>query len=618
MLTIRGLDYQQAGHRLLADVDLEVFRGQRIGLVGRNGCGKSTLLRLMAGTLEPDRGEVGRHPGIAIAEVEQELTAGDRSVLDVALDGDVELRTLERILAEGAHDQRYFEAQARFEEIGGFAASARAAQLLAGLGFANRDLDRPASALSGGWRMRLNLARALMRRADLLLLDEPTNHLDLEAIAWLEQYLARYEGAVVVVSHDRDFLNALVNRIAHIEGGRLTTYTGHYDDFEAQRAQALATQETTRARQQQRIAELERFVTRFRAKASKARQAQSRLKMLERMSRVAEVQVDSGYTLRLEGPERAPQTLLGLRRAGFAYDGGPALFHDVNLTIGPGDRIAVVGPNGAGKSTFLKLLVGILKPRGGEAERGPGVAVGYFAQHHIEQLDTARTPITYLAALDAKARVQDLRNYLGGFGFGAATVDRPVATFSGGEKSRLVLAGLAWLRPHVLVLDEPTNHLDLDMRDALMLALQDYTGALVLVSHDRHLIRGCADTLWLVADGQAQAFAGDLADYQRWALARQGASAPRTETVRRTKPRSSSDTLKVKARAQQRLEAEMAEIEAQIGAIDRELADPLVYQRALDRVRQLTSERDDLQARREVCEEQWLQIEGDLAASLGA
>ncbi len=615
MLTIRALHYQQGGYPLLADVGFEIFRGERIGLVGRNGCGKSTLLRLVAGAIEPDQGQVSRHTGVVTAEVEQEVAASERSVLDCTLDGDVELRVLETALEGAVHDEKFFRAQARYEEIGGYSAPARAARLLAGLGFSDSDLNRAVSALSGGWRMRLNLARALMRRADLLLLDEPTNHLDLEAIAWLEQYLARYDGAVVVVSHDRDFLNAVVNRIAHIEHGKLFMYTGNYDDFEDRRAQALAGQQAAYTRQQQRIAELERFVARFRAKATKARQAQSRLKMLERMTRIAEVQVDASYTLALESPERAPQTLLALRGAGFAYGEGPLLFRDVNLTVGPGDRIAVVGPNGAGKSTFLKILVGVLDPKNGSSDRGPGVEVGYFAQHQLEQLNPAHTPLAYLAALDGKSSAQDLRKFLGRFGFGASTMDRPVATFSGGEKSRLVLAGLAWLRPHVLVLDEPTNHLDLEMRDALMLALQDYSGALILVSHDRHLIRGCADTLWLVADGQAQIFMGDLEDYQRWALARQIRPISVAEDVPRPRPRSSPAKSKAKAREQQKLEAEMTRIEARVGEIDRELADPLLYQRAAEQAHRLTGERENLQGRYRTCEEAWFRLEEELAAS---
>ncbi len=613
MLTIRSVQYQQGPHPLLTDVTLEVFRGERVGLVGRNGCGKSTLLRLLSGAIEPDQGEIARHTGVVTAQVEQELDASERSVLDFALDGDCELRSLEAILQKNAHDEEYFRAQMRLEEIDGFAATARAAQLLSGLGFTNEDLNRQVSALSGGWRMRLNLARALMRRADLLLLDEPTNHLDLEAIAWLEQYLARYDGAVIVVSHDRDFLNGVVNRIAHIDQGCLTAYAGNYDDFETRRAQALASHEAARVRQQQRITELERFVTRFRAKATKARQAQSRLKMLERMSRIAEVQVDSAYTLTLESPERAPQTILGLRGAGFAYGDGPILFRDVNLSIGPGDRIAVVGPNGAGKSTFLKLLVGALAPTHGEFHRGAAVNVGYFAQHQLEQLDLAHTPQTYMASLDGKAPPQSLRNHLGRFGFGATTMDRAVATFSGGEKSRLVLAGLSWLRPHALVLDEPTNHLDLEMRDALMLALQDYAGALVLVSHDRHLIRGCADTLWLVADGQAQVFTGDLADYQRWVMARQAAPVVAGKPVPVAK-RPSSANLKSKARQQQKIDAEMVRIQARIEGIDRELADPLLYQKASGQAQRLASERQTLKDRYVQCEEEWLQLEEELTA----
>ncbi|MHB1567049.1 MAG: ABC-F family ATP-binding cassette domain-containing protein [Acidiferrobacter sp.] len=605
MLTIRGMNYRQGGELLLEDVALDVYRGHRIGLVGRNGCGKSTLLRVVAGELEPEHGGVSRQPSIRVASVAQELVSGAQSLLDCALDGDAELRALEVTLAAGRHDDAYFAAQSRFEAIAGFGAAARASQLLAGLGFEGGALDRPVESLSGGWRMRLNLARALMGRADLLLLDEPTNHLDLEAIVWLEQYLARYDGALIVVSHDRDFLNGVVNRIAFIEQRRLTLYTGDYDAFEERRAVALAGQQAAHGRQQARIAALTHFVTRFRAKASKARQAQSRLKMLERMERIAAVQVDTSYTLQLPSPDRAPDTLLALDGIGFHYPNGPLLFRDVNLRLAPGDRIALVGPNGAGKSTFVKLLAGALAPTAGERRVGPKVTFGYFAQHQIEQLGREDTPLTYLLSLDPAAGAQALRNYLGRFGFAAVSMDRSVGTLSGGEKSRLVLAGLAWQRPHALLLDEPTNHLDIDMREALMLAVQDYAGALILVSHDRHLIRACADSLWLIADGHADVFSGDLADYQRWAAARQRPARPRP--VSSTRRRSVS--IPARARQQQRLEGEIQTIEGRLAVIDAALSDPRAYQQGADTVERLTAERSTLARRCGQCEDEWLVLQ---------
>lgn len=607
MLTIRGMCYRQGSERLLEDVTLDVYRGYRIGLVGRNGCGKSTLLRLIAGELEPEQGTVSCQPGVRIASVAQELAGSGQSILNCALDGDGELRALEAILAAGAHDDGYFAAQSRYEAIGGFGSAARASQLLAGLGFDGSALDRPVEGLSGGWRMRLNLARALMGRADLLLLDEPTNHLDLEAIVWLEQYLARYDGALIVVSHDRDFLNGVVNRIASIEQRRLVFYAGNYDAFEDRRAVALAGQQAAYGRQQARIAALNRFVARFRAKASKARQAQSRLKMLERMDRIAAVSVDTGYALELPNPDYAPDTVLTLDGVDFHYPGGSQLFGGANLRLVAGDRIALVGPNGAGKSTFVKLLTGAFAPTTGERRVGPRVVLGYFAQHQVEQLGTEGTPLAYLSSQDPAARIPTLRNYLGRFGFAAASMDRPVGTLSGGEKSRLILAALAWQRPHALLLDEPTNHLDMDMREALMLALQDYTGALVLVSHDRHLIRACADTLWLIADGRAAVFSGDLADYQRWVSGRQRPVRTKPVSPRRTTMRRAT-AVPIRIR-QQQLESEIRALEARLAAIDGVLGDPATYQRGVEGRAQLAAERATLVLRCGQCEEEWLTLE---------
>lgn len=516
MLTIQNITYLQSGTTLLQKINFQVYPGQRIGLVGKNGCGKSTLFRLIRGEIKPDSGELSMQSGKTIAFVEQEIINSHQPALDFVLDGDVELRQLEQILAREQHDPAWFEAQHRYEAIHGYVAKARAAQLLDGLGFASDTLERPVSSFSGGWRMRLNLARALMHRADLLLLDEPTNHLDLEAILWLEQYLARYPGSLILISHDREFLNSCVNRIAHIHNHAIDCYTGNYDDFERARAERIAQHDHAFQQQQEKIAHLEDFVRRFSAKATKARQAQSRVKALERLTRIAPAHIQDGhFELEIEAPERSPDLLLRAGKMGFSY-GNKALFYNIDLVLRAGARIALLGPNGAGKSTLIRLLVGELTPTSGTLEITPDIRIGYFAQHQLENLDSEATPLQHMEKLAPKITTLALRNFLGRFGLAGNNEDRPVASFSGGEKSRLALALLAWQKPHLLLLDEPTNHLDLDMRDALTLALEEYTGAVVLVSHDRSLIRAIADELWLVADGNASLFDGDLEDYKTW------------------------------------------------------------------------------------------------------
>ncbi|MEK8090637.1 ABC-F family ATP-binding cassette domain-containing protein [Thermithiobacillus plumbiphilus] len=618
MLSIQNLSYHAGPREILSKASLQVFHGQRVGLVGRNGGGKSTLLALIRGELQPDGGDIHLQAGVSIASVAQEIDNADRPAIEFVLDGDTELRELEAVLASNQHDERYFAAQSRFEAIDGFGAKARAAQLLAGLGFAADSIDRLVNSFSGGWRMRLNLARALMRRADLLLLDEPTNHLDLEAILWLEQYLARYPGAIILVSHDRDFLNAVVDRIAYLEDGAITLYTGSYDDFEAQRAARIEQQNAQHAQQERRIAHLEEFVNRFRAKATKARQAQSRLKQLERIERIARVQVSAGYSLEIPSPEQPPQTLLNLEQASFGYGTGPLLFQRLSLTLRPGDRVGLLGPNGAGKSTLIKLLTGALRPTTGQCQITPGVRIGYFAQHQLEELDPDATPMEHLQRLDPRAETQTLRNYLGRYGFGSQEMDRPVRGFSGGEKSRLALAGIAWRKPHLLLLDEPTNHLDLDMRDALLIALQEYAGAVLLVSHDRYLLNTCVDQFFLVADGEARVFDGDLDDYRQWLNTRQ---ARTNAAVKAEKPKPAPNPgkrQKALRQKQERIETQMNTLEAQLARLDSELADPALYQAdALDRVQALNAEREALQARFQVLEEEWLGLEMELEECAG-
>jgi ATP-binding cassette subfamily F protein 3 len=611
MLNIQNLSYLQGGVPLLQNVNLQAFANQRIGLVGHNGCGKSTLFRLIRGEIKPDGGDVSLQAGKTLAFVEQEIANSDLPALTFVLDGDVELRQLEQVLARENHDDAWFEAQQRFEAIDGYGAPARAAQLLNGLGFANDSLQRTVASFSGGWRMRLNLARALMHRADLLLLDEPTNHLDLEAILWLEQYLARYPGSILLVSHDREFLNACVNRISHVHDMTIDCYTGDYDDFERSRAERIAQQNQAFERQQEKIAHMEDFVRRFRAKATKAKQAQSRIKALERITRIAPAHVTDGhFQLEIEAPERSPDLLMRAEKMGFAY-GDKTLFRNIDLLLRAGSRIALLGPNGAGKSTLIKLLVGELQPTSGKLELTPDIRVGYFAQHQLENLVGADTPLQHMERIAPKETTLALRSFLGRFGLAGDSEDRPVASFSGGEKSRLALAMLAWQKPHLLLLDEPTNHLDLDMRDALTIALEEYTGAVVIVSHDRSLIRAVADELWLVADGEAKLFDGDLEDYKTWIEARrprEAAAQPKVEKPRL--PRSARPNLKVLQAKQGKLETALEAAQAELASVSQRLADPETYANP-DRARlaSLNEEHARLQAKVAELEESWLELE---------
>ena len=611
MLNIQNLSYLQGGIPLLQDVNLQAYTNQRIGLVGKNGCGKSTLFRLIRGEIKPDGGEVSIQTGKTIAFVEQEIINSDQPALEFILDGDAELRLLEKTLAQENHDTEWFDAQHRFEDIDGYGSRARAAQMLNGLGFANDTLDHPVTSFSGGWRMRLNLARALMHRADLLLLDEPTNHLDLEAILWLEQYLARYPGSILLVSHDREFLNACVNRIAHMHDQTMDCYTGDYDDFERSRTEKIALQNQAFNKQQEKIAHLENFVRRFRAKATKAKQAQSRIKALDRITRIAAAHITDGhFELEIEAPERSPDLLIRAEKMGFTY-GDKTLFRNIELVLRAGARIALLGPNGAGKSTLIKLLVGTLQPTSGTLEITPDIRIGYFAQHQLENLDNAATPLQHMERLAPRETTLVLRNFLGRFGLAGDSEDRPVASFSGGEKSRLALALLAWQKPHLLLLDEPTNHLDLDMRDALTIALEEYTGAVVIVSHDRSLIRAVADELWLVADGEAKLFDGDLEDYKSWIETRRPREA--ATQARQEKPRTKSaprPNRKVLQSKQSKLETVLATAHAALAIVNQQLADPATYASPdRDKIGELNAEHARLKAKVAELEESWLELE---------
>ena len=615
MLNIQNMTYLQGGTPLFQQANLQVFANQRIGLVGKNGCGKSTLFRLIQGEIKPDNGEISMQNGKTIACVEQEIESSDCSALEFVLDGDVQLRRLEKTLSQEQHDAAWFEAQQHFEAIDGYGAKARAAQLLNGLGFATDSLERPVASFSGGWRMRLNLARALMHRADLLLLDEPTNHLDLEAILWLEQYLARYPGSILLVSHDREFLNATVNRVAHVHDCVIDSYAGDYDSFERARAEKIAQQNQAFQTQQAKIAHLEDFVRRFRAKATKAKQAQSRVKALERLTRIAPAHVADGhFELEIEAPERSPDLLLRLDNLSFSY-GEKKLFQNVDMVLRSGARIALLGPNGAGKSTLIKLLVGELQPTSGRLEITQDIRIGYFAQHQLENLDSAATPLQHMERIAPSVTALALRTFLGRFGLAGNSEDRPVASFSGGEKSRLALALLAWQKPHLLLLDEPTNHLDLDMRDSLTIALEEYQGAVVLVSHDRSLIRAVADELWLVADGHAKLFDGDLEDYKDWIETRR----PR-ETVQISRPiqkAAPKPNKKALLSKQAKLEAELNKAQAELTEANRKLGDPSTYAEcSSDFIANLNTRREILESKVEELEESWLQMEIGLEEAL--
>jgi ATP-binding cassette subfamily F protein 3 len=503
---------------LVQGASMQLHPGHKVGVTGANGAGKSSLFAMLRGEMQPESGTLEIPAGWVIAHVAQETPALAQAAIEFVLDGDVELREVETALqlAETQHQGELIaELHNRLTDIDGYAAKARAAELLSGLGFSQAALQQPVSTFSGGWRVRLNLARALMCRSDLLLLDEPTNHLDLDAVIWLESWLQSYRGTLLLISHDRDFLDAIDNHIAHIEQQTLTLYRGGYSDFERQRAEKLALQQAMFEKQQRKVAHLHSYIDRFRVQATKARQAQSRIKALERMEMISAAHVDSQFSFEFRPLVAAPDPLLVLDGMQVGYDGVP-LIRDIELAIRPGERIGLLGRNGAGKTTLIKLLARELSPMSGKRVEGKDLNIGYFAQHQLEQLRPDESPLQHMMKLDPLTREQEHLNYLGGFDFKGDMARTPCANFSGGEKSRLALALLIWTRPNLLLLDEPTNHLDLEMRHALTLALQDYEGGVILVSHDRALLRATCDQFVLVANGQAKSFDGDLEDYSSW------------------------------------------------------------------------------------------------------
>jgi len=606
MIRLSQVTLRRGAKTLLEGADVALNPGDRVGLIGANGSGKSSLFALLRGELHADKGEVDYPARWRVAYVAQETPALDRPALEYAIDGDTTLRKLEARLAaaEAADDGHLIgELHAAMGDADAYTVRSRAEQLLHGLGFSHEQMGEPVASFSGGWRMRLNLAQALMCPSDLLLLDEPTNHLDLDAILWLEEWLKRYAGTLLVVSHDRDFLDGVVDVVAHIDAKKLRRYSGNYSSFERQRAAAVVLAAAQYEKQQRERAHLESFIDRFRAKATKAKQAQSRMKMLAKMEELAPLHVSAPFSFEFREPLKAPDPLLVLEDAdaGYKMDGAPdkTVVRGINFSLQSGQRYGLLGVNGAGKSTLIKTIAGELKPLAGNAIFNKGLAVGYFAQHQIEMLRHDESPLWHLSRIAHNTREQDLRNYLGGFNFPGDMATTSIETFSGGEKARLALALIVWQRPNLLLLDEPTNHLDLETREALTVALAQFEGTLVLVSHDRHLLRATTDQFLIVAEGRLAPFDGDLEDYRDWlfktklAPAEEGVPLPEAKkpaataaqaTERRGQKRKEAEARQRQSAARKpiesrikRLEEKMAKLNAKKAEIDARLADPAAY-----------------------------------------
>mgnify|MGYP003635073861 CR=1 FL=1 len=632
MITLQQISLQRGPKFLLTETDLAIFPGQKIGLIGANGSGKSSLFKLLLGQLGADTGSVSLPGDWRLAHMAQEVSDTDRTALDYVLDGDEALRQAEAEIEQAGDDgEKLAHLFDVMEQIDAYTAPSRAAQLLNGLGFTGNELERPVSAFSGGWRIRLNLARALMCPSDLLLLDEPTNHLDLDATLWLEQWLQRYSGTLLIISHDRDFLDNVIERIVSIESSKLVAYTGNYSAYEVQRAERLSQQQAEFNKQQERIAHIEDYIRRFRAKATKAKQAQSRIKQLERMETIAPAHVDSPFSFTFTASEKVSDPLIVLRQMTIGYPERQIL-GGVDINIAPATRIGLLGPNGAGKSSLIKTLAGTLEPLTGERVTGEHFKLGYFAQHQLEALDMSASPALHIQRISPKAREQEVRNFLGSFDFIGDRAFEPIHHFSGGEKARLALALIAWQKPNVLLLDEPTNHLDLEMRQALTMALQDFAGAVIVVSHDRHLLRNTVDEWLLVADGKVEEFDGELDDYYRWLLERKSGGDKTTEAttnpaddikpkpvqdkkVQRQEAAAKREARKPLTNRIKKLEAELEKLQQKNTSLEAELADTSLYEdQHKDQLQKLLQQQAELSEKIDACEEQWLEAQAELEA----
>ncbi len=624
MLKLEKLALRRGALLLFEDVTINISGGNKLGLTGANGCGKSSLLSLILGDLQPDEGNFFITPGWVVAHVAQETDSSNRPAIEVVMDGDVELRELQKRLQraeEKADGNEISACHVRLEEIDGYQANSRAAKLLTGLSFTEDDLQRPLNDFSGGWRMRLNLASALMCRSDLLLLDEPTNHLDLDAVIWLEQWLKRYQGTLIMISHDRDFLDSVVTSIAHVEQQSMRLYKGNYSAFEKLRAERLAQQQSNYVKQQKSIKHMQAFVDRFKAKATKAKQAQSRVKALERMALIAPAHVDSPFSFEFAEPDVLPGFLMRIDNVSAGYE-DKTILQQINHTLLPGERIGLLGLNGAGKSTLIKLIAGELQPQKGVIEKAKDLKVGYFAQHQLEQLDKDASPLLHLQRIDEKAAEKELRSYLGGFNFRGDKVLDKVGPFSGGEKARLVLALLIWQKPNLLLLDEPTNHLDLEMRLALNNAIQSFSGTVILVSHDRHLLRTVCDELLLVDSGKVLTFKDEVDDYPRWLSERRNqktdVSSGAVKPVLDKKEKKKRDaefrkTIQPQINRQTRLERAIEKIEKQQLEVESRLADSATYEESQkDKLRDLLFKQADNKKQLDELEMEWFEISEEI------
>ena len=627
MIIFEDIALRRGAKLLLEGATATLQPGQKIALIGANGCGKSSLFAMLLGTLPPDQGDIRGLSAMRTAHMAQEAPMGQQSARDYVISGDRRVFDLLSQVAKAEANQDFDTAASLHQQLDaeqGYEAPRRAERLLTGLGFSADQAEQCVSDFSGGWRIRLNLAQALMTPSDLLLLDEPTNHLDLDATLWLQGWLRAYPGTLLMISHDRDFIDGTCERTLKIENGRLATYRGGYSDYERQRAEQLSQQQAVFEKQQRRVAEIEDFVRRFRYKATKAKQAQSRLKELERMQQVAPAHVDSPFHFQFPSPGKSSDPLLQLDRASLGYT-DKAVLNRVDITLRPGDRLGLLGKNGAGKSTLLKSLTGLLPTLSGNRQSGAHVRIGYFDQQQLEVLDLEASPLLHLQRLTPEKRQQDLLDFLGGFNFRGDAATGPIADFSGGEKARLALAMVVWQDPNLLVLDEPTNHLDLDMRHALEVALQGYEGALVLVSHDRHLLRNSVEQLVLVHDGRVEPYDDDLNAYEQWILSADGkattesASASGSTATRKEQRQLAAEArarLRPLKKALEKLENHIDALQTQLTSIQQSLADPALYEG--DRkteLAELVRSEGEIKATLAEAEEQWLMQQDELEAA---
>ena len=630
MIILEDIALRRGQRLLFTGASATLQPGQNIALIGGNGCGKSSLFALLLEELQADAGDIRGLKGLRISHMAQETETSDLTARDYVIAGDAALfqtlQDLARADASGDYEQSATLHQ-RIEELDGYSAERRAEQLLLGLGFKREKMNAPMSAFSGGWRIRLNLARALMAPSDLMLLDEPTNHLDLDTTLWLQTWLQSYRGTLLMISHDRDFIDATCERTLEIARRALTAYRGGYTDYERQRAEQMAQQQAEFEQQRRRIADIEEFVRRFRAKATKARQAQSRLKELERMHKVAQAHIDSPFSFNFPPPGKVSDPLLTLSDAALGH-GEHRVLSKVSVSLSPGDRVGLLGKNGAGKTTLLKSLTGELPLMGGERTEGAHLQIGYFDQQQLEVLDLDASPFLHLQRLTPKARDQEILDFLGGFDFRGDRAKEAIRAFSGGEKARLALAHVVWQAPNVLFLDEPTNHLDLDMRHALEVALQDYAGAIVLVSHDRHLLRNSVEQLLLVNEGSVEDYVGDVEAYEKWVLSANPTEAPKPAaqqapaTVdagdRKTRRQASAERraqLQPLKKVIRQLETKMEKRQQALDALQTQLADGDLYaQSAGDELAELLKQVGQLKRELEDIESEWLAKQEELEA----